>query len=247
MPEDRSVLGRGAPPPAREWAYGPGPDHVADVYLPAGDARPTVVLIHGGFWRPEYDRAHLRPMAAGLAAAGHPVVLPEFSRRPGDPDLGLADLREALDALTGAGVPADDGVLLVGHSAGGHHALLLAVDPPAVVRGALALAPVADLHAAEALDLDEGAVVDYLGGPAASRPDLDPVTAEGPRVPVRLLHGAADSLVPLDQSRAYVQAHPSPLRVVEGCAHFEPIDPLSSAWPAVLGELSALAVSAGIE
>ena len=69
-------------------------------------------------------------------------------------------------------------------------------------------------------------------------------------MPVFLLHGADDSLVPLDQSRAYASAHGAPLTVLESAAHFEPIDPLSSAWPAVLGQLARILpidAPAGIE
>ena len=255
MAESRDVLGRAARSPDHEWRYGPDPDEVADVYLPAASTptdppRPVVVLVHGGFWRPEYDRTHLRPMAAALADTGYPVLLPEYDRHPGRPDAGLSDLRVAIDRLPDSGLPVARGVALVGHSAGGHHVLVLASEHVPGLRGVLALAPVADLRAAERLDLDEGAVADYLGTSAHHRPDLDPVAASGPQVPVFLLHGADDSLVPLDQSRAYASAHGAPLTVLESAAHFEPIDPLSSAWPAVLGQLARILpidAPAGIE
>lgn len=249
MSEDRSVLDRAAREPDRSWTYGGGPDHVADLYLPAAhptapDATP-VVLIHGGFWRPEYDRAHLRSMAEALAGLGHPTVLLEYTRNPGHPDEGLADIRAALGSLTA--VVGTSAPVIVGHSAGGHLALLVAADHPVPLAGCLALAPVADLALADRADLDHGATRDFLGGPAASRPDLDPVRAPRPDLRVTLVHGERDSLVPIALSESYCTSGSARLVRVAGTGHFELVDPLSQAWPVVMRELSALAAPAGIE
>jgi pimeloyl-ACP methyl ester carboxylesterase len=249
MPEDRSVLGRPAPRPTRSWAYGAGRDRVADVYLPAGSsAHPVlapVLLVHGGFWRPDYDRFHLRPMAAALAALGHPTVVPEYARSPGRPDEAIADLRDAVAALASQVGTAEP--VIVGHSAGGHLALLLAAEPPTPVRGCLALAPVADLVLAEQHDLDGGAARDFLGAPASDRQDLDPARAPRPDVPVTIVHGQQDSLVPMALSESYCATGSARLVVLPQAGHFELIDPLGGAWRTVIGELSALASPAGIE
>lgn len=253
MPEDRSVLSLSAAAPSREWVYGPRPDTVADIYLPdhlpSPDAgtpgRAVVLLVHGGFWRPEYDRTHLRPMAAALAVAGYPTLLVEYARTPGDPDAGLADLRLALSRLTDAGLP-DRHVVMAGHSAGGHLALVASGWPGTPIGACLALAPVADLVGAEDLGLDGGAVPDYLGGPAGSRPDLDPRRLAAAPVPVTILHGTDDTLVPVHLSRSYAEARPARV-VTPACGHFELIDPRSAAWPVVLAELSALTSPSGIE
>ena len=249
MPEDRSVLDRAAPRPSRSWAYGTGRDQVADVYLPhrpsvSPDLAP-VLLIHGGFWRPDYDRTHLRPMAAALAALGYPTVMPEYARTPGDPDAGLADIRAALaalPALVGAAEP-----VIVGHSAGGHLALLAAADPGVSARGCLALAPVADLAMAEQHDLDDGAVRAYLGAAASDRPGLDPALNPRPAIPVTVVHGDRDSLVPMALSESYCSSGSARLVSIPRTGHFELIDPLSNAWSVVIGELLALAAPAGIE
>jgi acetyl esterase/lipase len=245
MPEDRSVLGRPAPEPRWVWRYGPGDGQVADVYLPEGPAIAGVLLIHGGYWRPEYDRLHLRPMAAALAEAGYATALVEYARVPGDPDAAMLDLRTATTRFAAAldhGPP-----ILVGHSAGGHLTLLLAAEPDLAVAGCLALAPVADLAEADRLDLDDGATRAFLGASAADRPDLDPLLRPAPTRAVTLLHGQADTLVPPDLSLRYHRATGARLVVLPGIAHFEPVDPLSPAWPSVLSELEALARLAGIE
>ena len=67
------VLDRPAPPPDLTMRYGPRSEHVVDLRFPrrnAGRAAPLIVLIHGGFWRPAYDRTHLGPMGHALEAAG---------------------------------------------------------------------------------------------------------------------------------------------------------------------------------
>jgi acetyl esterase/lipase len=211
--EDPSVLERSARPPDATWAYGGLPEQVADVY-PAATGRPpraTVVVVHGGFWRPAYDRAHARPLAAALADDGYLVVSLENRRVPGLPDETIADLETALTALppllTGHaahGVP----VVVVGHSAGGHLALLLSAGE-ALGLPCLALAPVADLAAAERRDLGGGAVAAFLG----ARPEAEP-TSTRPQTPCPspgdVLHGADDSIVPAAISESYATAHPGP-------------------------------------
>ena len=236
--EDRSILDREPPAPDEEWAFGDETGQVADIFLPRQLQHRTVVLVHGGFWRPDYDRTHLRPMAAGLAEVGYPVVLPEYARVPGDPDRAVTDLQLLLDRLPGP--LAGNGVTLGGHSAGGHLALVLASRAQPRVRGALALAPVADLADAEQAALGDGAVLAFLGGPARLRHDLDPVRLPHPSVPVRLIHGMADRVVPIRLSETYAARQKAPLAALAGTGHFELIDPQSRAWSTVLAELRSL-------
>ena len=68
MEEDLSVLTRKANPPDLTVAYGSEPDQIADIrYGKRGAQLPLVVLIHGGFWKPEYDREHTEAMSSALA------------------------------------------------------------------------------------------------------------------------------------------------------------------------------------
>lgn len=239
------MLSRPAPPP-ETWAYGSGTDEVADLYrVPAGTApRVPVVLVHGGYWRPEYDRAHLRPLAHALADAGHPTLSVEYTRRPGHPDAALADLRAALSALPAV---LDRPAVLVGHSAGGHLALLAGRDPGPAVGAVLALAPVADLELADDLDLDDGAVRAFLGTSAGERVDLDPARGSAPVVPAAVLHGEEDDLVPLALASSYCAATGVRLRTRAATGHFAWIDPTSTAWPVLLAELATLGERGGIE
>ena len=140
------VLTRPAPEPDVVVSWGPGPDDVAEVQL-GGDDKPLIVLVHGGFWRPDYDRTHLRAMSHALAAEGWSAAAIEYRRIPGDPDASLNDVRVALRVVPVELRGRHDGrVVVVGHSAGGHLALWAAsVAPAAGLAGTVALAPVADL------------------------------------------------------------------------------------------------------
>ncbi|WP_041776470.1 alpha/beta hydrolase family protein [Blastococcus saxobsidens] len=244
--EDRSVLSRPASAPDAEFGYASGPDQVADVrFPPAGAAdRPVLVVVHGGFWRPEYDRAHLGPMAEALAAAGWPTVTPEYRRVTGRPDLAVADVHAAVRSVgmrpeLGRGDPR---VLLVGHSAGGHLALQAAAtaDPLHAPAGVLALAPVADLREGQRLGLGDDAVVAFLGQDAAARPDLDPARLPAPAGPVRIVHGTEDGTVPIEVSESYVRRRPGAVLLPVPAGHFGLIDPRSAVWPTVLAVLEEL-------
>ncbi|PZF92307.1 alpha/beta hydrolase family protein [Micromonospora deserti] len=261
MPADpRAVLSRPAPAPDATVSYGDHPDQLADLRRPAGPgpARPLVVVVHGGFWRAEYDRRHTGPLAAALAGLGHPVAQLEY-RRTGQPGGGwpntltdvLAGLAE-LPRLAAAALPgqvAPGAPVLVGHSAGGHLALYAAASTPAAVAGVLALAPVADLAEAYRLDLDSGAVAALLGGGPAEFPDryaaADPRALVPLRQPCVVVHGSLDRQVPVAMSREFVaagRAAGSDVRLVElpGCEHFGLIDPESAAWPYVAAALRSL-------
>ncbi|WP_206340223.1 alpha/beta fold hydrolase [Blastococcus litoris] len=235
------MLSRSASAPDAVVPYGPDGDQVADVRYARGPAahRPVLVLLHGGFWRPSFDRLHLRSTTEALAAAGWTTVAPEYRRVPGRPDRTVADVAAAVRAVAGLPGLAGRAVLLAGHSAGGHLALHAAatLDVPA---GVLALAPVADLRLAQDLRLDGDAVTAFLGEDAAARPDLDPAALPSPACAVRIVHGRDDGIVPVAVSGSYLRRHPAArLDRVDG-GHFGVIDPLSGAWPAVLAALADL-------
>jgi acetyl esterase/lipase len=249
QPEDRSVLSRPSPPPDATPSYGPSSDQVVEVWRGAGSPsdRPVLVLLHGGFWRPEWDGAHLRPMAAALATAGWTAASIEYRRRPGVPEVTTSDVGAALRALPRLvavmqPTTAPPEMVLIGHSAGGHLALwAAAATPPPRLRATLALAPVADLRLAHELGLDGDAVAAFLGCPPDGRADLDPARRTLPAGTVTIVHGASDAVVPPALSRSYASAHPATRLVpVAGAGHFALIDPRSAAWATVERELSRL-------
>ena len=236
--ENRSVLTRPAPGPDEVRRYGEGPDQLVEVFRRYDGAPhgPLIVLIHGGFWRPGYDRTHIRPLANALREEGRTVVSVEYRREPGDPDASTADVRAALVV---AAAVATGPVVVAGHSAGGHLALWAAAAAPALgLVGTVALAPVADLSTADRASLGDGAVRDFLGGSPDGRPDLDPVRLDTPDTPVWIVHGEWDAIVPVAQAHRYRQTHPrTEIDVVPEAGHFSMIDPLGPAWTTVRDRL----------
>jgi acetyl esterase/lipase len=244
MADDRSVLTRAARAPDEVVTYGTEPDQVADVRF--GDARaeqrPLILIIHGGFWRPAYDRTHTGPMAEALAAAGWTVASAEYRRIPHDPDTMVGDVALALDLLPGRVQHHNGNVVLVGHSAGGHLVLWASSRhrTPQLL-GTLALAPVADLRLAYERHLGDDAVIAFLATDPQSRADLDPRRSPSPEIPVTIVHGDQDDIVPLELSRSYVSAHRKTHLVrAHGAGHFAVIDPLSTTWPLVVEQLEKL-------
>ncbi len=235
------MLTRAASRPDAVLPYGPDGNQVADVRF-AHDPRaerPLLVVVHGGFWRPEYDRRHVRPMTEALAAAGWTTVTPEYRRVPGRPDLAVGDVHAAVGAVADRPELAGRGIVLVGHSAGGHLVLQAAatLGAPHVPAGVLALAPVADLQVAQELRLDGDAVPAFLGTDAATRRDLDPARLPSPVMPVRILHGTGDVVVPVGVSESYLRHHPGAQLTRVTAGHFALIDPDGATWPAVLRAL----------
>jgi acetyl esterase/lipase len=244
--EDRSILSLESRAPDREIRYGDDPLRIADVW----DSRPMpggalVVLIHGGFWRPAFDRKHLGPFANAIADAGFTVASIEYRRSPGVPDLTVEDVSLACSRIPRALGAQGDRAIVVGHSAGGHLALWCATAVSDSALSIIALAPAASLAMAESLNLGSGAVQAFLGVDAALRPDLDPHERPSATVPITIIHGSADETVPVTVSEHFQRRHSSARLVkAEDAGHFALIDPRTNAWLTVISEIRRLAGNA---
>lgn len=239
--EDRRVLFRNGPPPNHVITYGSHPDQICDVYDVDVDARRRnfpIVFLHGGYWRPEYDRMHARSAAGALAKAGWRTALVEYRRTPGDPDVTVSDVLEAIRCASR--FFDDSRVVLVGHSAGGHLALLAGQQSSLPVHAIVALAPVSNLTLADEWDLDDGAVRLFLGSPATARPDLDPRQLPHPGTSVSIIHGIEDTIVPEEMSEEYGRHVGVPVTAIPQVGHYELIDPLSSTWPELSKQLESV-------
>jgi acetyl esterase/lipase len=235
--EDRSVFDLPYSAPTNTFSYGKSVDQVIDFYLPVESDKPTLVLIHGGYWRPEYDRKHLAPLAKKFADLGWPVALIEYRRIIGNPDATVKDVVAALGQIS-IEFPK---YIVVGHSAGGHLSLIVANQFLPI--GLVTLAPVTDLIWAQEKDLDEGAVSDFLGAPAELRNDLNPIKLAAPNMMTLLLHGAKDLRVPIESSRNYVKhLNSDNIEYTEfaDLGHFELIDPKHEFYEVLSGKLAIL-------
>lgn len=235
-------------------AYGPSPEQFGELRLPSGPGpHPVVVLIHGGCWRAEYDVTHIAPLATALAGEGWAVWAIEY-RRVGSPGGGwpgtFLDVGAAIDHLrTIADAHHLDlfRVVTAGHSAGGHLALwsaargllpqgsAIASKSPLLPRGVIALAAITDPAAYAAPTGCGSAVVPLLGGDQATEAEryaqTSPV-ATVPAVPMQIIVGTADTIVPRSQADALmaVAGTRATLRLVEGAGHFDLIAPTGEAW-----------------
>ena len=232
---------------------------------------PLVIFLHGGFWRAAYDRTHTGPLAEGLTAAGFAVCAPEY-RRTGQRGGGwpgtFDDVAVAVDALPRLVASATGGlaglgpVVLAGHSAGGHLALWAASrcrlpsgtswHAEVAVSGVVSLAGVCELAECFRRRLGGGAARALMGGGPSRYPDryaaADPAALLPSGQRAWLVHGTADRNVPVELSKSYAvraeaASDPVTLTVLPGVGHFELIDPLSGAWPAVK---SAFLASSGL-
>ncbi|TWE10023.1 alpha/beta hydrolase [Rudaeicoccus suwonensis] len=233
------------PPPTHVRRYGDDPSQLYDVRLPTGAVRGvTVVVIHGGFWRPAVDRTHAAAQAQAFADNGFHVAVLEYRRVPGDWAGMSADVRTGLGAIrSDADLP--EPVILIGHSAGGHLVTWLQHQPEARgIRGTVSLAGAVDLHLVRDLGLGAGAAPAMMGDADEHVwRAADPALLGPPPAPVLLVHGTADESVPVEVSESYQAAAGDgvPLEVLSGVTHMELVEPGTRGFEAALRAVNSLA------
>ncbi|MER5415476.1 MULTISPECIES: alpha/beta hydrolase [Streptomyces] len=239
---------------------------------------PLVVLLHGGAWRAPYDRQHVTPFADFLARRGFAVANVEYRRGSSLPHQNaegpvagrwpetfddVAAAMDALPRLAAEALPQADvrRTVVTGHSAGGHLALWAAARhvlpagspwrlPAApMLRGVVALAPIADFAVAEELGVCGGASAQLLGGADhwdERLPYADPAALLPTGIATAVVQGRDDIVVPQQVAEAYVAAAAKAgemvgLTLLDAVGHFPLIDPAADACAVVAEEISQLA------
>ncbi|MCS5732901.1 alpha/beta hydrolase family protein [Herbiconiux daphne] len=222
--------------PDRTLRYGPGDDQHLSFSVPRGQARGTVVLIHGGYWRAPFTADLMRPLVPEFTDRGWAVANVEYRRgRAGWPAM-RDDLASALALARSQS--SDARLAIFGHSVGGQLALLGGEPGDAIV----ALAPVTDLARGYREGIGEGAVAEFFG----ERPDAiaetyaaaSPLAQLPPRGEVMIVHGADDARVPVGHTRDYLvgaQAAGARASLLElpQLSHLDAIAPDAPHWPKV--------------
>jgi acetyl esterase/lipase len=218
---------------ARDVSYGEfGVRNQLDVWKRrdlADDARaPVLFQVHGGAWTMGSKQGQGEPLMGHLAERGWVCVTVNYRLSPTAtwPD-HIVDVKRAL-AWTKANI-ADHGgdpgfVVITGGSAGGHLCALAALTPNLAdfqpgfedddtsVAAAVPFYGVYDFtdrHGADNADLAkflaEKVFKSSRDGDCARWEQASPITHVGPHAPpFFVLHGTNDSLVPIEQSRAFV-------------------------------------------
>jgi acetyl esterase/lipase len=177
-------------------AYTDGPRHTLDVFAPrpAATPAPMLVFFYGGGWS-SGAKENYRFVGAALAAHGMLVVIPDYRlypevRFPAFMDDAAAAVAWArANAATFGGDP--HRLFLIGHSAGGQIAALLALDPSYL--RSVALSPERDVCGLiglaapyDFLPLDS-ADATAIFGPEADWPRYEPINHVSARAPPMLL------------------------------------------------------------
>ena len=234
------ILALEARSPSFEVAYGPEPSQTTLLFESTGPVKTQIVLIHGGCWSNQYTRAHISPLASALAKVGFNVWVPEY-RRVGDVGGGwpgtYQDVAAAINYVSGK-----TGVLpiVIGHSAGGHLALLAATDPDVALAGVIGLAAITDLSVYGQQEGSCPAMVEELmGTPYVDSPEhyfAASVMRPEIRVPAHLIHGSLDKIVGEDQLAGFGS---NQIMRIPDAGHFDLIHPNSTAFDILVDLLSS--------
>ncbi|MBF7072116.1 alpha/beta hydrolase [Glaciecola sp. MH2013] len=232
--------------------------------------KPLLVFIHGGCWLSAFDMSHSYAMATGLAQAGYTVLSLEYRRagNGGEWPVALNDLAKglthALTALSDGSQTASSRtkvdnntaesannpqintrhVVIMGHSAGGHLAAMLALKledilPTTTERvDIVSLAGIMDIKQYSfGNNSCQSATPSFMQGSLSERPQAyylanpQSYTIQHPKIgKFLLLQGSADSIVPSAQAK-HVNAQ---VNMFEGVGHFDWIHPGSFAFKQLL-------------
>ena len=203
--------------------YGSDPSQLGELFLPSGNGPfAVVVVVHGGYWKAQYDRSLMTDLCLDLAAHGPPRGISSTDasgrgadgRRPSWTSLRSRPPRRSRGAARSVAVVA------VGHSAGGQLALWAAsrrtlpadapgADPRVVIGAAVSQAGLLDLMLAAALTPSSTPTRALLGDPSVH---YERYVLASPRerlplgIPQLVLHGDRDNSVSMRIATSYAAA-----------------------------------------
>ena len=213
--------------PHARLAYGTDEYQYGLLWLPedVSSPPPLVVFIHGGCWLNSFDITHSNALSSQLSQEGFAVWSLEY-RRTGDPGGGwpgsFEDIKDGigfLNELAEYGIDTER-FAIVGHSAGGHLALLAGTQFPEATQ-IISLAGITNIALyARGETSCEQAAVQFMGATPRENPNLyslaNPASQEL-HIDSILLHGEADSIVPLSQAAR----SGLPVLRLPGAGHFD--------------------------
>lgn len=206
---------------------------------------PLVILIHGGCWLSTYDIQHTYALSTGLAQTGFNVWSLEY-RRSGDLGGGWPgsydDVKAGILASNNYNNGEFDlaGSVLVGHSAGGHLALL-AGGVIKQLKGVIGLAAITDIEEyANGSNSCQQVTKNFMQAMPTEKPSeyhMANPSKQPLHVNTLVLQGKKDNIVPafeLDKLERKII-------MLDGVGHFDWIHPGSAAFTLLTQQLNGLA------
>lgn len=251
--------------------YGDDPSQVAELLLPdVFGPYPVVVLIHGGWWRPGWDRRGVREIARDIVREGYATWNVEYrlvGEGGGWPET-FEDIAAGIDKLHEKAGDFNldlSRVIFLGHSAGGQLALWAAsrstfedgfvgAEPAVTPSTVVSLAGVTDLVRGADENLGDGAITDLMGGMPEEVPlsylSASPIVLDPGPCRYLVIHSFTDDVVPVTQGRTYAAEatrRGADLEYIEldDGNHFTVLDPRSAAWRSFIDRIDELATAPG--
>lgn len=252
--------------PDHTFIYGEQNDQYILHWQGRGDKKTTVlVFIHGGCWLSQYNIDHSKALTSAFADYGYDVYSIEYRRtgNGGEWPVAFEDVQLAFKTIIAKIVASktdkydvsdmkpDNSPLprinILGHSAGGHLATLLAssvnFEKTGVYSsniGLFGLAPIIDLIAySNGENSCQKATPNFMQGSAKQFPDkydkATPLHQPLHQIAnVTMFVGSADSIVPAEMAK-----HPdAKFKLLNGAGHFDWIHPGSDAFKQLISALN---------
>ncbi|APX12857.1 alpha/beta hydrolase [Tateyamaria omphalii] len=206
-------------------SYGPSERMALDHFLPEGEAKGTLIFVHGGYWL-KFDRSYWSHLAAGALAQGWCVAMPSYDLCPSVRIAGIT--QQVAQAVMAVADGSMGPISLAGHSAGGHLVSrmlapgMLPASVTARLNHVMPISPVSDLEPLLQTTMNADFSLDAAMARAES-----PVHQPKPDVPVTVWVGADERPVFLDQARWLAKAWSADHVITQGEHHFNVIDALA--------------------
>ncbi|MHD0396601.1 alpha/beta hydrolase family protein [Staphylococcus simulans] len=210
--------------------YGDHEEQLIDVYVSndknGKHADKWLVLVHGGYWRQQFDRSLNDKMIEVFTNKGYNVANIEYRRGEHKWPTPEEDVKKAIQTLRNSEfVGKGEAFILIGHSVGGQLVLNNEDEADRIV----ALAPVTDVAYTKEKELGRKAAEEYFGDVSE-----DILYAASPlsRLPLKtktlIIHGFDDTQVEIETTIDYVSKntdHTIDLYALSNLAHMDAIEP----------------------
>ena len=220
--------------------YGDHDSQFIEVWRPSEPSQGNLVFIHGGCWLSDYDIKHARPFMSALSKLGYQVFGVEYRRvgNGGGWPTSYQDISSAIQHILEKPNVTAPNTAILGHSAGGHLALLAATDNqlPHPFSAIIGLAAISNIEQySQGSNSCETVTEHFMGGSLQER--TTEYRAANPIEhaflnPVYLLHGADDPIVDPNQSKALTDRAQS-LYIQKRAGHFDWLHPDTVAFTRV--------------